>query len=90
LIAIILFAGLAFTLSRSGSQRDPVGSLTEGRVTIDANNIIAYAASVSNMLSQLDVAGVSPDQLGLHPSLGRCFQHTAFLIKNYFTLLAGA
>jgi hypothetical protein len=95
LIAIILFAGLAFTLSRSGSQRDPVGSLTEGRVTIDANNIIAYAASVSNMLSQLDVAGVSPDQLDFilpsdaafnTPPLDKKFFHPAGGGVNYKAL----
>jgi hypothetical protein len=37
----------------------------------------------------LMLQGVSPDQVGLHPSLGRGFQHTASRIRNYSTLLAG-
>lgn len=95
LIAIILFAGLAFTLSRSGSQRDPAGSLAQGRVAIDVNGIMAYAASVSNTLSQLDVVGVPPDQLDFTlpsdadfntPPLDKKFFHPSGGGMNYKSL----
>ena len=57
LIAVGLFGALMFTISKSSSQNDAVGELAEGESKIVAGEIIAYAASATNALSQMQQTG---------------------------------
>ncbi|HNQ91329.1 MAG TPA: hypothetical protein PKI93_00185 [Alphaproteobacteria bacterium] len=57
LIAVILFGALMFAISRSQDSDDSSTELDEGRVTVSANEILGYAASVTNAISQMQAAG---------------------------------
>lgn len=57
LIAVGLLAALMFTLSKSGNQEDGIGELTDGQNRIMAGEIIAFAASASNSLTQMQQTG---------------------------------
>jgi len=59
LIAVALLGALTFAISRSSSQTDTVGELTEGQAKIMAGEIIAYAASASNALTQMQQTGAT-------------------------------
>lgn len=59
LIAVGLFGALMFTISKSSSQNDAVGELAEGESKIVAGEIIAYAASATNALSQMQQTGAT-------------------------------
>lgn len=63
LIAVVLFGSLMFALSRSASQDDPSTELAEGQVKIAVNEIIAYAASTSNTITQMQQTGATTDQI---------------------------
>ena len=99
LIAIVLFAGLTFVLSRTGGQKDASSDLAEGQATIDANTILSYAASAANTVSQLDLGGIAADQLDFTlpsdaafntPPLGKKFFHPSGGGLNYKALPATA
>ncbi len=62
LIAIVLFAGLGFAISRS-SQNSSVSELDQGRTSIAANDILAYAAATQNAIATLDRLGTGPAQI---------------------------
>jgi type II secretory pathway pseudopilin PulG len=62
LIAVILFAGLMFTISRS-RQSESVGTLTEGRAQVAANAILSYATSAQNAISNLDIVGTDANTI---------------------------
>jgi len=59
LIAVGLFGALMFVLSRSASQDNAAGDLADGESKIMAGEIIAYAASASNALSQMQQTGAT-------------------------------
>lgn len=64
LIAVVLLAGLTFTLSRIESQDgDGQSKVDKAQVALDANAILSYAASVQNAIIRLDQVGVSSDQI---------------------------
>ena len=63
LIAVGLFGALMFTLSKSASQGDAAGDLAEGESKIVAGEIIAYAASASSALSQMQQTGATINQI---------------------------
>lgn len=63
LIAVILFGALMFTLSRTSDQDDGVGELAEGQTNIAVNEILAFAASVQNTLTQMQASSVQTDQI---------------------------
>lgn len=58
LIAIALFGALTFALSGS-QETTSVGELNEGRATIAANEILAYAAAAQNSITSLDRMGTN-------------------------------
>ncbi len=64
LIAVVLLAGLTFTISRIESQ-DSGGQakVDRAQVELDANAILSYASSVQNAIIRMDQVGVSADQL---------------------------
>lgn len=59
LIAVGLFAALMFAISKSASQNEAVGELADGESKIVAGEIIAYAASATNALSQMQQTGAT-------------------------------
>ncbi len=59
LIAVGLLAALMFTLSKSASQGDAAGELSDGQNKIVAGEIIAYASSASNSLTQMQQTGAT-------------------------------
>lgn len=63
LIAVILFGALIFTLSRTSDNDDGTGELAEGQKTIAVNEILAYAASAQNVLTQMQASAVQTDQI---------------------------
>lgn len=63
LIAVVLFGALMFTLSRSEEQNDGNSDLTEGRTAVSANEIMAYAATVTNAITQMQNTGTQNDQI---------------------------
>ncbi|OIN85702.1 MAG: hypothetical protein AUJ12_08285 [Alphaproteobacteria bacterium CG1_02_46_17] len=63
LIAVILFGVLTFTLSKSGNQDDSIDELDTGRVSIAANEILAYATSSSNSITQMQASSITNDKL---------------------------
>ena len=63
LIAIILFAGLMFTISRMDEGGTSTSDLDEGRAKVGANSILAYASSVEGAVIRLDRVGTSADQI---------------------------
>jgi hypothetical protein len=63
LIAVVLLGALMFTLSKTSNQNDAVGELSDGQNKIVAGEIIAYAASASNALTQMQQTGATVDQI---------------------------
>lgn len=63
LIAIILFAGLMFTIARMDEGGTSTSDLDEGRAKVGANSILAYASSVEGAVIRLDRVGTSADQI---------------------------
>ena len=63
LIAVALFGALMFSLSKSASQEDPVSQLDEGNAKIAANEVLAFSASVSNAVLQMEQSGATADQI---------------------------
>jgi hypothetical protein len=61
LIAVGLLAALMFALSKSAGQEDGAGELSDGQNRIVAGEIIAYAASASNSLTQMQQTGATLD-----------------------------
>ena len=59
LIAVGLFGALMFALSKSASQTDAVSELAEGESKIVANEILAYAASATNAIAQMQQTGAT-------------------------------
>lgn len=59
LIAVGLLGALMFALSKSASQSDAGAELSDGENKIIAGEIIAYAASASNALSQMQQTGAT-------------------------------
>lgn len=59
LIAVGLFAALMFVISKSATQTDAAGELSEGESKIVAGEIITYAASATNTLSQMQQTGAT-------------------------------
>ena len=69
LIAVGLFGALMFALSKSASQTDGASELSEGQAKILAGEIIAYAASTSNAITQMQQTGATVDTIDfLFPS----------------------
>lgn len=63
LIAVALFGSLMFALSKSSDQGEAIGELEEGENKIIAGEIIAYASSASNALTQMQQTGATIDQV---------------------------
>ncbi|HPQ50596.1 MAG: hypothetical protein KDJ26_03760 [Alphaproteobacteria bacterium] len=63
LIAVILFGALMFTISRTSNQENSTSELDAGRVAVAANEILGYAASASNAITQMQATAVSNDNL---------------------------
>lgn len=63
LIAVGLFGALMFAISKSSSQNDVSGELSEGQSKIVAGEIIAYAASATNALAQMQQTGANISQI---------------------------
>lgn len=63
LIAVVLFGALMFTLSKSQDQDDGNSDLTEGRTAVAANEIMAYAATVTNAITQMQNTGTQNNQI---------------------------
>ena len=63
LIAVIMFAALMFAISRSGDQGSGTTELDDGRVKVSANEILAYSASVSNSIIQMEASGAQPSDI---------------------------
>ncbi len=63
LIAVGLFGALMFALSKSASQNDAASELSEGQSKVVAGEIIAYAASATNALSQMQQTGATVDMV---------------------------
>lgn len=61
LIAVVLLGALMFTLSKSASEEDGASDLSDGQSRIAANEIIGYAASASNSLTQMQQTGATTD-----------------------------
>jgi hypothetical protein len=59
LIAVGLFGALMFVLSKSSSQNDAGTELSEGESKIAAGEIIAYAASATNAIAQMQQTGAT-------------------------------
>lgn len=59
LVAVGLFAALMFVLSKSAGQNDGAADLTDGESKILAGEIIAYAASATNTISQMQQTGAT-------------------------------
>lgn len=69
LIAVVLLGALMFTLSRSAHQENTDGQLDEGKAKIYANEIISYAATVTNAVVQMQQGGATVDQIDfMYPS----------------------
>lgn len=63
LIAVGLFAALMFVISKSSTQTDAAGELSDGESKIVAGEIIAYAASTTNALSQMQQTGATVNMI---------------------------
>lgn len=63
LIAVGLLAALMFTLSKSADQGDAASEVSEGQNMIMAGEIIAYAASASNSLTQMQQTGATTSNI---------------------------
>lgn len=59
LIAVGLLGALMFAMSKSASQNDAAGELSEGESKIAASEIIAYATSTTNALAQMQQTGAT-------------------------------
>lgn len=62
LIAIALFAGLSFALSRQSNQA-PTAPIDDANAEIYANQMISYAAQAKNTIDQMLLTGSSLDDL---------------------------
>jgi hypothetical protein len=82
LIAIILFAGLMFTISRS-RQSETTGTLTEGRAQVAANSILAYATSAQNAISNLDIVGTDANTIDFTLPSDATFNNAPTIHKIY-------
>lgn len=63
LVAVVLFGALIFALSRGGQQNSGVAELDSGRAKVAANEILSYAATAANNLTQMDSSGITADQI---------------------------
>ena len=63
LVAVALLGSLMFVISKSDSQGDAREDLADGHTKIAANDILAYAASVTNSIVQMEQAGATADQI---------------------------
>lgn len=63
LIAVGLFAALMFTLSKGNEQGGGTAELADGESKVAAGEIIAFAASASNSLSQMQQTGATLDMV---------------------------
>lgn len=59
LIAVGLLGALMFTISKSSNDTDAAAELADGQGKIIAGEIIAYAASATNALSQMQQTGAT-------------------------------
>jgi len=63
LIAVVLFGALMFAISKSSDQDDSTGELSQGREAVAVNEILSYAATTTNALTQLQATHVQNDQI---------------------------
>ena len=63
LIAIILLAGLTYTIGKSNDGADPINEMDENQAKIAASAIRAYAAQAQNAMLRMEQFGVSPDDI---------------------------
>jgi len=63
LIAIILFGALMFAISKSGDEGDDTSNLNEGREEVAVNEILGFAASTTNAITQMQAMHVPNDSL---------------------------
>lgn len=69
LIAVVLFGGLMFSISRSAHNDDPTSQLDDGKAKIAANSILSYAAVASNAIIQMEQSGTDPGDIDfMYPS----------------------
>lgn len=99
LIAVVLFGALMFAISRSQNQDDSSADLNEGRVAVGSNEILGYAASVTNSLTQMQAAGATNDQIDFIMPFEATFNDSPTIYKlfhpdggglNYKTLPSNA
>lgn len=69
LIAVVMFAGLMFTISRSVENDSPQGQMDESKAKLAANDILSYAAVATNAVTLMDQAGTTAAQIDfMYPS----------------------
>lgn len=63
LIAIILFGALMFAISRSSDRDGSTSELDESRAKVAANEILGYASSVMNAITQMQASAAQNSEL---------------------------
>ncbi len=83
LIAVGLFGALMFALSKSATQSDSASDLGDGQNKIMAGEIIAYAASASSSITQMQQTGATPDIIDFMIPSDIAFNTAPTLYKFY-------
>lgn len=76
LIAVALFAALAFTVSR-GFQSSTTNTLSDREAALAATNIISYAQNIERGISRLRRKGISENDISFNQSVVSGYNHTA-------------
>lgn len=63
LVAVVLFGALIFALSRGEQQNGGLAELDSGRAKVSANEILSYAATAANNITQMESGGLTPDRI---------------------------
>lgn len=83
LVAVVLFAGLTFTISRSNLGSTPVTEINQGRETVAGNAIISYSVQAQNAVTRLDQMGTGADQIDFILPSNAAFNTAPTLNKFY-------
>lgn len=63
LIAIVLFAALTYAMVRNHDAGGAASEIDEGRVSVAADSILAYAVSTQTAITRMDQMGTSADAI---------------------------
>lgn len=83
LIACVLLGALTYSISRSINTGGAAADLSDAKATIAANSIIAYGATASNALVQLDRMGVPAPGVNFIPPSNAAFNTAPNIAKLY-------